>query len=164
MDINVNVNISHLPIIRKPLTILWQNFIVDHHVYLVPVSFLSPECADFPNCFKGFVVDVCWSQLAVSFRCMEISIWNHSGNNTNQYPACSYWTHCSVLRSWAFLYRDVDIECHKARPKNSYAVFVTAVVLPRGYMGIHWRWSVETEHPESGWSWSGELDALSLST
>ena len=63
--------------------------------------------------------------------------------------------------------------------KKSYTVFVWATVLYRGYVGIYWRrlhqkkkvpfslsWGerVFSQCPISGWSWSGDLDALSMSS
>ena len=62
--------------------------------------------------------------------------------------------------------------------KQLYTVFMREAFLPKGYVGIYWRrshqkktvpvsvsWRVGgfSQRPGSGWSWSGELHALSLS-
>ena len=108
---------------------------------------------------------------------MQITIWNHSGNQAN-YPACNYRKYCSVLWSWTFPVGDVENYwgvrgCHLKRPMLcSWEL--------QCYPGATWA-SIEDNYikrscpsthleadefslscPKSGWSWSGELDALSV--
>ena len=68
---------------------------------IIPVS-LFPGSADFSNCIKGSESHLCRSHSAVCCRCFWIIIAQQSGNHARKYPACNYWTHCSVVRPWAF--------------------------------------------------------------
>ena len=44
---------------------------------------------------------------------MRLAIWNRSGNNANQYPACLLsLKYCSFLRSWTFPDGVVKMVCH----------------------------------------------------
>ena len=52
---------------------------------------------------------------------MQITIWNHSGDHANYYPACNYWKYCPALWSWAFPEGDVEnywsvTGCHLKSP------------------------------------------------
>ena len=108
---------------------------------------------------------------------MQITILNPSGDRVNYYPACNYWKYCSVVCSCLF-------------PRGNYlSVTWCRLKSPtlclweqQSYPGTT-RESIEDNHikrrpcpsshveaeevslscPESVWSWSGELDAMSLS-
>ena len=100
------------------------------------------------------MVHLCWSHSAVNRCCEQIAIWNPSGIHGNYYPACNCWKYCSVLWSWAFRERDI---VSKGAIQKSYAVFVRAAVLPRGYMGIYWRHSHQKNIVSFFASWGGRV-------
>ena len=71
-----------------------------------------------------------------------------------------------------------SLECQKVPCQKSYTIFVRPVFLPRGSVGIDWRWSHQKETmpfsvswrgkgffqcPESSLGWSGKSDTVSLS-
>ena len=72
VEIYVNVNIGPLSISRKPLAILWQTFLVDHHFCPAPDSLLSHE-RWFLQLPKGSMVHLCWSHSAFNHHCIKIS-------------------------------------------------------------------------------------------
>ena len=150
----------------------WNSFIVWNHltssissnhlakIYGRPSLLSSPGQPPFTGLLissiapKGSVAHFCWSHSAVSCCFMQITIWNQSGNRVNHYPACKCNLKSLTLCSWE----------------------------QQSYSGATWtsiednhikRWSFPSTHleaeefflscPESGWIWSGELDALSLS-
>ena len=63
---------------------------------------------DFLNCPKGSVAHLCWSFSVVSRRCVHITIWNQSGNLSNQYQFCDYCKYWSVIKCLAFSERDFE--------------------------------------------------------
>ena len=68
--------------IQKTFRDPWQTFMLIITFFLSRLAFLGS--ADFPKCPKGIVVRLCWSHSGVSHRCMQITIWNQSGNHANK--------------------------------------------------------------------------------
>ena len=61
-----------LTIFKRPLAILWQNFIVDNHDFPCPKAFFLAS-TDFPNYPKDSAAHSCWSHSNVSRRYMQIT-------------------------------------------------------------------------------------------
>ena len=61
-----------LTIFKRPLVILWQNFIVDNHDFPCPKAFFLAS-TDFPNYPKDSAAHSCWSHSNVSRRYMQIT-------------------------------------------------------------------------------------------
>ena len=100
-----------------------------------------------PSYSKDNVPHLWWLHSTVSCHCMQITISKQSENQSNQYPACNYWTYNSFLRSQSFPNGRCRalLECRKVPSLKSCVMFARPLVLPRGYVGIEWRWSHEKD-------------------
>ena len=175
-------NLCQSQVNRWPLT-MFKGLLATYKVLWSDITFVQfwsaffPASVDFTNCPKGSVAHMCWSHSAVSHCCMQITIWKHSANHVNYYTAFNYTKWYSVLWSWAFPEGELlgVLGCHlKSLTLCSWE--------QESYPGAIWAY-IEDNHikrrpcpskhleveefslscPGSGWSWSGELNAVSLS-
>ena len=78
MSMSIKANWLHV----KPLTTIWQSFMLDHRLYPILISLFSGS-GDIPNYPKGSGIYV---------YCIHLwAILNQSWNNANQYLSCNYW-------------------------------------------------------------------------
>ena len=97
VDIHVNFNrspftvykgsIATLKYLRSTLTFVWS------------WSAFSPGVQISSIAAKA-VSHSCWSHSALSCRCVQITIWNQSGNHANQCPACYYQNPWPSIFQW----------------------------------------------------------------
>ena len=129
----------------------------------------------FPPITQKAVCHICvdYTQLWIVNVCKLPS--NQSGAHVNQYPACNYW---NIVSSQALGFAKGKcrefLECHKVPSKShtpcsleSYPratwVFVDDHIKTTVSVSVlSWGERVFFQRPGSGWSWSGEVDALSL--
>ena len=74
---NMTTNDTPLAIYKRPRAAFWQSFMV---TFVQSQSAFFLGGAYFPNCHKSSVMHVCWSPLAVSCHCMQVTISNQIDN------------------------------------------------------------------------------------
>ena len=76
-------SISQLTICNRSLVILWQSFIVGHHLtYVQSWSAIFSRVLHYSIVPKA-VSYLCWSHSALGCRCLEMTVLNKGGNQAN---------------------------------------------------------------------------------
>ena len=78
--------------------------------FYVRLSRLSNPAQYFPH--EQYFSQFCLSHSALSCCCVQIIILNPNEYHANQYLACNYQNHCSLLGLWAFTYKEAERECY----------------------------------------------------
>ena len=165
VEIYVNVNIRRLIISKSPLVTLWQT-LWSTITYVQSQSTIFLEVLISPIVPKA-VRRICVDRIRL-WAVISCKLLNQSSNHVNQYLTCNHWKYCSVLRSSAFSEEDVEnywsTYVSQGSIKKFYTVFVRAVVLPRGYVGICIRRSHQKKTVPFSVSWGGKnlLSASSI--
>ena len=116
---------------------------------------------------------LCWSHSIVSHQCMQTTISNQSGNHANQYPACKFCKHFSVVRFWAFSKGDIVAGCHlkvlchvresSGLTEGRRGRLLKAITLKMTHpFSVSWGRRVCSQRSGLRWIWSEELDTISF--
>ena len=98
----------------RPLVLLWQTLMDDHHFCPVQVSLLSRE-GWFPHLLRSQYGAFVLISSSCGRHYMQITIPSQSVNHANQYPACNYWKLLFASQAMGFLSGRCGelLECHK---------------------------------------------------